>query len=124
MADDDAGDAGAVPRSTPSAIGRAPVSQKTTLTTTMMRAKFVLNRITAPRPASSQRPSSRQIPTVASGGTSETAMATPGRASLPVCRAATQAPAAPAARATPQVEEDRARCRASSAGVSDKQVRE
>ena len=42
------------------------------------------------------------MPTTASGGTSETAMATPGRASVPVRRTVTQAPATPAAIATPR----------------------
>ena len=69
--------------------------------TTTIAEKLVRNRVRAPI-ASAGRPTSMQMPTVASGGTSDTAMATPGSASEPVRRAATHAPAAPAARATPR----------------------
>ena len=59
-----------------SRLGAAPKSTKTVQATTTIAEKFVRKRMSAP-PASPGRPSSRQIPTVASGGTSETAMATP-----------------------------------------------
>ena len=103
--DDDAGAQAPVPGD---ALGdrRAPVSQNTAHATTTMAAKFVLNSTSAPA-ASSQRPSSMQIPTVARGGTSETAMATPGSASLPVCRAATHAPARAGRERHAEVEEGR-----------------
>ena len=101
-----------------SRLGTAPDSVKTMQAATTMAAKFVMKRRSAPA-ASSGRPSSRQIPTVASGGTSATAMATPGRASEPVRRTATNAPAAPAARATPRSSRPGA-VRASSDGVSSR----
>lgn len=99
-----------------SRLGAAPDRMNTMQATTTIAQKLVRNRVIAPA-ASSGRPSSRQIPTVASGGTRETAIATPGSASLPVLRTPTNAPAAPAASATPRSSSP-GEVRASSDGVS------
>ena len=66
---------------------------------TRMARKFVTNRSSAPS-AESGSPLASMTPTTHRGGTSEMAMATPGRASDTLARLTAKAPAAPDARAT------------------------